>query len=362
MFLVTGIFGQNKGKLMKKFIVALIITLLITSSASYYYLANTDLSKSYNSINFIVNKGDGLYVIAKRLKSINAIRSTQFFKIVAKLAKLDSDFKYGTYRLRFPASQKKILEQLKNPQNLILAKLTIPEGTNMYEIEDILVKKGLCKPGNLIKITTNPSFIKEMSKKYFWLRKLKEQNLEGFLFPDTYKFQEDISLKQLVKMMLKNFDKNVVPIYNKYKSTLPKIRRRTLSFHNLIILASIIEKEAVIQDERPIISGVFLNRLEKRMILGADPTVKYAIRKFKKPIVTYRDLAIDSPYNTYKYGWLTPTPITNPGIKSIEAAFHPAKTDYYFFIADYTGRHKFSKTEREHNNWRQKLGYNKFLN
>ena len=186
-----------------------------------------------------------------------------------------------------------------------------------------------------------------------FLRSLPENgSLEGFLFPDTYRLPIEADAAQLVQMMLENFDRQVTPSL-----------RQSYGYHGLAVreavtLASIVQREAVVSDERPLMVGVFLNRLEQGIMLQADPTVQYALgyqvqqdQWWKSPL-SASDLKIDSPYNTYRYPGLPPAPISNPGLEALNAVAEPVESDFLYFVVDCTseieGAHIFSRTFEEH--------------
>ncbi|MGD2050736.1 MAG: endolytic transglycosylase MltG, partial [Chloroflexota bacterium] len=188
---------------------------------------------------------------------------------------------------------------------------------------------------------------------YDFLSSLPENaTLEGFLFPDTYRLPVDATAPQLIYMMLDNFNLRVTPAMRQ------SFGIQGLSVYDAVILASIVQREAVVADERPLMVGVFLNRLNAGMPLQADPTVQYALGYLEdvgtwwKSPLSAEDLKIDTPYNTYLYPGLPPGPIANPGLTALEAVSSPERSDFLFFVADCTsenpGLHVFSRTFEEH--------------
>ncbi|MDP6626047.1 MAG: endolytic transglycosylase MltG, partial [Nitrospinota bacterium] len=168
-------------------------------------------------------------------------------------------------------------------------------------------------------------------------------SLEGYLFPDTYYFEKKISDYDILKKMVDAFRKKIM-----IQEIMVEAKKSNLSLHEIVTLASVIEKETGKEEERPLISAVFHNRLRKKMRLQSDPTVIYAIRNFDGNL-RKKDLRIDSPYNTYRYAGLPPGPIANPGLSSIKTAMQPAKANYLYFVSKKDGEHKFSSTLKEHN-------------
>jgi UPF0755 protein len=172
--------------------------------------------------------------------------------------------------------------------------------------------------------------------------------LEGYLFPDTYRFAIGQKEEEIIKIMVNRCLEVASPLYEGYDGS--------LSFHEVITLASIVEKEAIYDRERPVIAGVFLNRLRIGMRLQADPTVRYVVNEPRSRVL-YRDLEVESPYNTYRYPGLPPGPIASPGVASIRAVIEPADVDYMYFVARGDGTHYFSRTFAEHVAARRRFGY-----
>jgi UPF0755 protein len=224
-------------------------------------------------------------------------------------------------------------------------RLMIPEGASIYKTGELLKSVKVKCATDFQRLVDLP-IAPELIKKYPFLRSVKTNSLEGYLFPDTYFIRTDISADELADLMLGRFNELVIPFWTEMRG------RTNLSLHEIITLASIIEKEAAYNFERPVIASVFYNRLRRGMGLAADPTIKYALENPGKK-VSLKDLRVNSPYNTYKYRGLPPGPICNPGYYSIKAAILPDKTDYYFFVAQPDGTHVFSRTWGEHIKARQ---------
>jgi UPF0755 protein len=166
--------------------------------------------------------------------------------------------------------------------------------------------------------------------------------VEGYLFPDTYRFLPGVLPLEIVRRMVAHFDE-------KFAEMKDSLQNRSMTEHDIVVLASIVEKEAVVNNERPLIAGVFQNRLNKNCPLGADPTIRYYLRKFDGPLHV-SELSLSTPFNTRKYAGLPPNPICSPGIASLQAAMHPLTTKYFYFVAkwDGSGAHDFSVTNEEH--------------
>ena len=269
--------------------------------------------------------------IASILKEEGLIKSKIFFKIIMRIKGVKNKLQAGEYRLDNRMNLWQILDVLEKGK-VIFHKFTIPEGFTVEEIAKFLAKEGLANPQEFLKLTQD----KELLSQY----EIPAENLEGYLFPDTYKISPGITEGKLIKLMLERFKK----VTKEFKR---KLSGQNLSLHKVITLASLIEKEAVLDKEKFLISGVFHNRLEKGIRLQCDPTIKYILHKSRKNLY-YKDLEIDSPYNTYLHKGLPPGPICNPGKVSIAAALLPTSTKYLYFVSKNDGTHKFSSTFNEH--------------
>ncbi|OGI09144.1 MAG: hypothetical protein A2Y40_03920 [Candidatus Margulisbacteria bacterium GWF2_35_9] len=308
-----------------------------------------------------IPKGASSSSIAKQLKEMDIISNETFFKLKLKLMKRENSFLYGNFLIDPDVPLQDLILQLQDRNRLALIKVTIPEGYNLYKIDKLLTEVGLIKENEFYSYTTSPNMFRHLIKDNPYLREEESvPRLEGFLFPDTYLFEYDTSVEKIVSTMFKNFEKKVIPLYldAQMKKTLPIRLRKVLSFYNIISLASLVENEAMVDDERSMIASVYMNRMNKRMILGACPTVLYS-RLLKglpwKETLSYKDTEIESDYNTYLNTGLPPSPISSPGLKSIQAAMNPAKTPYYYFVSKRDRTHHFSVTEKEHLNWSRKL-------
>ncbi|MCS7231353.1 MAG: endolytic transglycosylase MltG [Elusimicrobiota bacterium] len=273
-----------------------------------------------------IPKNTSVKKIAKILKGENIILSENFFKILTLLSFSSKKIKYGNYELYFSFTTLPVLYRLVRGPEVV--KITIPEGFTVEQIaERLFVNKVILDPIEFITY-------------------VKSNNLEGFLFPETYYFYKFDNVKNIVERMVKEFYKN----YNlDFTKRAYEIKFTT---YQVVILASIIEKEAKTPEEKQLISAVFHNRLKKGWNLESCATVRYALKKFKDRL-TYKDLEVDSKFNTYKYYGLPPHPICNPGLDSIKAALYPKETDAMFFFTKDNNTHIFSKYYTQHLN-RQK--------
>lgn len=272
--------------------------------------------------------------ISQILQENKVIANSHFFSIIVRLLNYDTKLQAGVYEFTSPTFFS-VADMLLHGK-VKTYKITIPEGMPTWEIANLLAGKKVLHGKDFLKVVGNPEYFYE---KYAWLQ--GKDTLEGYLFPDTYYFLHQENPIGVVDKFLKNFERTVIPLYeNRYKEN-------TLSLHELIVIASIIEKEAMVSSERPIIAGVFYNRLGIGMRLMADPTVNYALGNFYMKL-NKEALVYNSPYNTYMYPGLPPGPICSPGLNSVKAALYPAEVDYLYFVAKQDGTHIFSRTYREH--------------
>ena len=283
--------------------------------------------------------GSTISNIADILKENNLIKNKFIFEINFKLRNNYSNLKSGKYLLNQSLSNSDIINKLASGEMYQDGiKITIPEGSTSNEIISLLVKNELGEKSDYQKLISSPS---DFYDDFEFLNQKDIKTLEGFLYPSTYYFEEDAKPKDIIKEMLKLFKKNYTEELQK------KQKERNMTLQEVVNLASIVEKEAVIDEDRPIIASVFYNRLDKDMPLQSDATLQYIFEERKKSM-TYNDLKIDSPYNTYIQKGLPPTPIANPSIKSIKAVLEPSDTDYLYFVASIDGGNVYSKTYEEH--------------
>ncbi len=259
------------------------------------------------------------------LEKNEIIRKNNYtFRILTKLMKLEDQLKYGEYNLSPSMNMLQILHKLVKGE-VITYKITIPEGYTCTQIAELLDKKEIAEKEDFLKLVKD-----------------SEKTMEGYLFPDTYEVPKRYGAEKMFKVMLSNF--NQIALENKFTERAEKIG---FSLDKIIILASIVEKEAKFNDEKNKVSSVFYNRLKIDMKLQSCATIQYILGKPKEKL-NEKDLMLDSLYNTYLYKGLPPGPICNPGLDSIIATLEPAKEDYLFFVLGENGRHIFSKTYQEH--------------
>lgn len=282
---------------------------------------------------FTVSTGQHLSAIAQNLKDDKLISNLIAFKLYVRVEKAGTKIKAGEYEINTGMSPEGILNLLTSGKNK-LYRFTVPEGRNLEEIAILAQEAGLCSRQHFLSLCKNIEFINQFE--------LPSMTLEGYLFPDTYFFSKETDCKTLIKKMVSTFNKT---FNDKWKTRAKKIG---LSVNEVVILASIIEKETGNAKERPIISSVFHNRLKRHMRLESDPTVIYGVSDYHGRI-RYKHLRRVTPYNTYQIAGLPAGPIANPGAHSLKAALYPAQTDYIFFVSKNDTTHKFSTNLKDHN-------------
>ncbi len=279
--------------------------------------------------------------IGKDLEALGLIRSAMAWNIWARLLKLrypSGGFKAGTYELSPTEPMKAIATKIWTGDVITLT-FTVPEGWSLVQMADYFEAQGFFSRNEFLRAVT------EIPRaEYPWLPE-GIPHLEGFLYPDTYNIDsQHLTPHDVVRRMLDRFEQVALPVYNQGRD------KTNLTLLGWVTLASIVEKEAVVPEERTLIAGVFTQRLKRKIPLGADPTVEYGlgVRQTADQPLTLNQVRTPSPYNTYLNVGLPPTPIAAPGIASLEASLNPKDTDYLYFVARYDGTHVFSRTLAEH--------------
>jgi UPF0755 protein len=280
-----------------------------------------------------VEQGDSLAVVARKLRAQKLIANERLFLFWARLKGVETKIHLGLYRFEGPVSAREILERLSTGKGMF-HKITIPEGFSLKEIAELLGKMRVADADKFLVETSDPELLHSLG--------LQDRGLEGYLFPSTYYFTPSTSEKNIILAMAEQFRKVSLPVLQRYDGA------HGLALHDLITLASIIEKETGLAAERPLISAVFHNRLRRNMPLQSDPTVIYGIKKFDGNL-TRKHLQEPNPYNTYRITGLPPGPICNPSLSSIIAALDPADVSYLYFVSRNDGSHQFSETLEAHN-------------
>jgi UPF0755 protein len=318
--------GQNRNTIL----IALAI-FVVTHTLIFASIPN---DTDRDSVAIVVKSGTGLWEIADRLKENGLVRCRSLF-VLCSLA-YRGRLLAGEYRLRRDMSIIEVVAKMGRGERNIYT-LKILEGHNLYNVAEAVEKSGVMGSDEFLHLARDQVFLQRLG--------IDADSLEGYLTPDTYYYSREVSadhfIERIVKKTFKNFAKEDI---KKGMENLNFDMRKTLT------LASIIEKEAKLKEEKPFISAVFHNRLKLGMSLDADPTVVYGTGHFNSPI-TRSDLSTPTPYNTYMFPGLPKGPICNPDKNSIMAALHPASVDYLYFVSKNDGTHVFSKDMNDHNRY-----------
>jgi len=322
----------------KKIIILLVLSALLVLTAWLWAGATLDLNERDDWDLVYVEKGSSIFELATQLhkKQLLTWWAKQGFVAAGLVSGRARKLQPGQYKLKTTMTAWEMLGDIATGK-VHTVRITIPEGFTLEQIGELLEEEKLATKGEFLELTTTEaaSFGTRFPK-VNW-------SLEGYLFPDTYETNGDgRSVQLIIGKMLNRFDEVVWEELFKENENAAQ-----LSLHEVITLASLIEREAQVPEERPLIAGVYMNRLRKGMKLGCDATVQYAMDNHKSRL-TFDDLKTPSLYNTYLYKGLPPGPICNPGRASIAAALNPEKSDYLFYVAKGDGSHIFSRSYQEH--------------
>jgi UPF0755 protein len=312
--------------------IAIVFLLMVSLTLAYALFLVRPADKSAGDQVFVVKEGESLKEVAEGLGERGIVKSKRLFVLWVKLTGHTKQIKAGEYELSARMPPLEILKKLEKGMVITYA-VTVPEGFTMEQIADLLASKGLVKKAQFLDLARDPKVLRHYG--------ITGQSLEGYLFPDTYHFSRGLPPLTLIDVMVKRFWQMVGPLRKRADEVGMKMK-------DVVILASIVEKETGRSEERPTVASVFLNRLKRGMRLDSDPTVIYGLGEFDGHLKK-DDLSRKTPYNTYVIRGLTPGPIANPGLDAIKAVLYPAQTDYLYFVSKNDGSHYFSKTLAEHN-------------
>jgi UPF0755 protein len=312
---------------LRKLIKSIVLIALIAGLCAWYALYVPIGPTAPESV--MLRPGSTARRIARELKAAGLIRSEWGF--LALHAWRGRTLKAGEYRFDHAADARAVYDRIARG-DVVVHTVTIPEGYNLFETAAAIEQAGLGPRADFLKATQDVALISDLDP--------LAHSLEGYLFPDTYEFTRTQSMHDMAAQMVRRFRGNARQI------------GLTQDYHRVVTMASIVEKETSVAEERPLVASVYYNRLAKDAALAADPTVVYASELIGKydGVIHQSDLALDSPYNTYKYAGLPPGPIANPGRAALEAALRPAESNLLYFVADpaQPGHHRFAVTAAEH--------------
>jgi UPF0755 protein len=317
---------------------------LATAGAFHFWLFLHAPGKAERTTRVVlIQPGTRAVAIARQLEAEGVVADARRFLWLCSVRRAGPRLQAGEYAFVPLSTPLQVLERLIRG-DVVQHRVTFPEGSTLRTVARLLAEAGLAAEGEILQQATDPSTLRLLG--------VDAASLEGLLFPDTYSFQKTQDATALLETMLKRFRRQFPA------SRQERARELGLSVNQIVTLASLVEKEARVDSERPIIAAVFLNRLRHRMPLQSDPTAVYDLADFSGP-VTHAHLQRPSPYNTYLNEGLPPGPICNPGAKSLRAALYPADVSFLYFVSNNDGTHQFSQTLEEHNravrSYRQKL-------
>jgi UPF0755 protein len=302
-------------------------------AAFFRYLVAVDRTFPRDTLTVIVPSGSTGHDVAALLENSGVIRSARTYDLLARLRGESSAMKAGEFRFGPHRTTAEVLAQVVSGGQQVAVWVTIPEGFTAKEIAQTLAQRDIGDESALEATFLGDSLVLDGSR---------SANLEGFLFPDTYLIPTAASPAQIAKIMTDQFAAELPP------DAAAEAKKLGFTLPQIVTVASLVEREAKADDERPLMAGVYYNRLRLGMPLEVDATIEYTFAHHKD-VITYADLARDSPYNTYEHAGLPPTPIANPGRASLRAAFHPRPSTYLYYVYMGNGHHAFSRTLAEHN-------------
>jgi len=316
----------------QKLKVALVL-LLATASLFAFLLMDTPPSRDWRPLKVVVPKGSSSPEVARLLSNGKVLQHPLVFRMLILGTMTGKRLKFGEYSFPEPPSAVEVWRKLFQGE-VTRYSVTIPEGSNLYDIAKILGDLELVEPQSFLETAASAHVLRRMG--------IPGATAEGFLFPDTYLLEKAMSAEDILEVMARQFRRKFLPEWES------KARESGFSLLELVTIASIIERETGVDDEKPLVSAVIRRRLALGMPLQMDPTVTYGSRRFGEEL-TKKALQTPSPYNTYLNRGLPPGPIANPGASAIRAAAFPADTDYLYFVSRNDGSHRFSRTLSEHN-------------
>ena len=319
-----------------KFLLASLLTVLtsfaLLAGFVYCHLFLPGRANSSEPVEVRIEQGDSFATVVRKLHQQKIISNERLFSLWARLTGVEKKIHWGVYRFDPSLSPRDILERMVLGKG-VFATVTVPEGLTIKEIAELLTRLQVADGEKFLAAAADPQMLS--------LFGLQDKGAEGYLFPDTYYFTPATPEKDIFIAMAERFRKVTEPLFDRYS------QGAGMTPHEIVILASMIEKETGIEAERPLVSAVFHNRLRLHMPLQSDPTVIYGIKDFNGNL-TRKDLERPTPYNTYRISALPPGPICNPSLSSIKAALYPAEVPYLYFVSKNDGTHVFSDKFETH--------------
>lgn len=320
---------------MKFFLISLftfVASLALLAAFVYLHMFLPRAAKNTEPVEVRIEQGDSFAAIVRKLHQQKVISNERLFALWARLTGVEKKIHWGLYRFDPSLSPRDILERMVLGKG-VFETVTVPEGLTLKEIAALLSHVQVADGEKFLAAATDPETLRMFG--------LQDKGAEGYLFPDTYHFTPATPEKDIFIAMAERFRKTTEPLLEQYSQS------TGMTPHEIVTLASIIEKETGVEAERPLVSAVFQNRLKLHMPLQSDPTVIYGLKDFNGNL-TRKDLESPSPYNTYRISALPPGPICNPSLSSVKAALHPAQVSYLYFVSRNDGTHLFSEKFEAH--------------
>ena len=314
-------------------VISVVLALIIVIFNAFYMILNSRITCEHPEKLFIIPKGASAGSVAELLQKRSCLGSEGVFKLALTITMKSRSIRPGRYDLKGISSVGQLIKVISSPSK-DRVRVTLVEGWSLDRFAEELEKKIQIDTEKFLELCNDADFIEELN--------IDMMSLEGFLFPDTYILLRTYTEEEIIKVFVNQFLYNYEDLLNTIDTV------DMMSMREITTLASIIQGEAIFDDEMPTIASVYYNRLDSNMLLQADPTIQYIIPGKPRRLFN-KDLNIDNPYNTYKYKGLPPGPINNPGLAAIKATLEPKDTDYYYFVSDGEGRHIFTMNNEEHN-------------
>lgn len=315
--------------LKKKIIIAVICIVIVVAAGTAFYIGGMGKAldpENTRTVSVTIASGSGTIQIGQTLEDEGIVASESKFRLWSRIKGYDSQYKAGTYTLS-PSMDLQTIADIIVGGKVNTVNFTIPEGYTIYQTARAIADKGLGDYDTLVSLIEAADFDYD----FLDLAQDNKNKLEGYLFPNTYTIDEGMSEEQIIKVMLSQFEKEPLKAYNDKLVSSQYNEASGRSLNEIITIASIIERECKVDEERKLVASVIYNRLEKGMPLQMCSTVQYVLGE-QKEVLTYADTRIESPYNTYTNPGLPPGPICSPGLAAVKAALNPADTDYLYFV------------------------------
>ncbi|WP_308634688.1 endolytic transglycosylase MltG [Paenibacillus silvisoli] len=343
--------GPRRGRITFWVITALLLLMAATAGSVYLYIWNgLRPASAGDAVQVELKKGTSPFSFAETLEEQGVIRNAFIFKYYLRYKDEGPRFQAGVYELTPGMDKDAIIAKLNAGETVKaeMMRFTIPEGFTVVQIAETLDKAGYADKASFLALADKDQIWSDADAvKHIPKNKDLRHRLEGYMFPDTYELKMDSKPEDVIKRMIQELDHKLDSLPDNWEESLAA---HNIDFHGMLTVASLVEREVVVDAERPIVAGIIYNRLKKGMPLQIDATVQYLLDKQKERLLI-DDLQVDSPYNTYKINGLPPGPIASPSLKSIEAALFPKDSDYYFYVTKKDGSHEhlFAETLKEHN-------------